>query len=238
MIIRLLTSALFLSLPVIGQAATITAAGIDTLTPPANGAGDVADLDANGSGGDGFVVFNSLLPGGNSNQEGWDQNIILNLPAYVSNLDGTGSTSSGGWANYDSATVDGIAYPTGGINLASGNGVETALFTFQLSGSVPPSITVGFLTDNTDNVAWSSSMIRLEGPDGLSEQQSPTLDGGSDLVKFNIEDGAAGDTFTVHATSAGNGSMIALATFDSIPEPSSLSLLVLGSLAALGRKRA
>jgi len=86
-------------------AASITAAGIDTLTPPGTGAEDVADLDANGSGGDGFVIFNPLPTGGNSNQEGWDENIVLNLPAYISNLDGTGSTSSGGWANYDSVTV-------------------------------------------------------------------------------------------------------------------------------------
>lgn len=219
------------------QAATITASGIDTLTPAATGAGDVADLDANGSGGDGFVVFNSLAPGGNSNQESWDANIVTNLPAYISNLDGSGSTSSGGWANYDSALINGTTYDTGGINLASPAGTETALFTFELSGAVPPSITTGFLTDNTDNPAWSSSMIRLEGPGGIDAQLSPTLDGAADLVNFTINDGAAGETYTVYGTSGGNGSMIALATFDSVPEASSLSLLVLGSLVAFRRRR-
>lgn len=223
--------------PVSLSATTITAAGIDTLTPASTGSSDLADLDANGSGGDGFVVFNSLPPGGNSNQQGWNQNIVLNLPAYVSNLDGSGSTSSGGWSNYDRVLIDGTTYNTGGINLATSGGTETALFSFALAGPVPPAITVGFMTDNTDNVAWSSSAIRLEGPGAISEEQSPTLDGAADLVKFTIEDGAAGETFTVYGTSGGSGSMIALATFDSIPEPSSLSLLFLGSVALLRRRR-
>ena len=206
------------------QAATITAAGIDTLTPPGTGGGDIADLDANDSGRDGFVIFNSLAEGGNSNQEAWDLNIVSNLPAYISNLDGLGSTSSGGWAGYDSVIVGGATLPTGGINLASGAGTETALFSFELAGTAPGSITLGLLTDNADGLGWASSNIRIEGPGAVSADQSIISDGASDLLKFNIDGGLAGETYTVYGTSAGNGSMIAAATFDSDTDPTNLTI--------------
>ena len=221
------------------QAASITAAGIDTLTPTLNGAGDVADLDTNGSGGDGFVVFNTLPPGGNSSGGLWNDNIISSLPAYVTALDGSTSVSSGGWANYDGVTVGGNTHNTGGINNPSAGGTELASFTFQLTGSVPASITLGLLTDNSDNVAWASSNVRIEGPGAITANQSPPLDGASDLVKFNIDGGVAGETYTVYGTSNGSGSLFGAATFDSttIPEPSSIGLLVLGGLAGLRRRR-
>jgi hypothetical protein len=215
----LLTFAFVLLSTFWSEAGTITSAGtLTNLTPPGNGAGDVSDLDAIGSGGDGFVVFNSLDPGGNSNQEAWDQNIVLNLPAYISNLDGLGSTSSGGWAGYDSVIVGGATLPTGGINLASGAGTETALFSFELTGAAPGSITLGLLTDNSDGLGWASSNIRVEGPGAISADQSIIPDGGSDLLKFDIDGGVTGEIYTVYGTSAGNGSMIAAATFDSIKD--------------------
>ena len=197
------------------EAGTITAAGIDTLTPPGTGGGDIADLDANESGGDGFVIFNSLEEGGNSNQEAWDLNIVSNLPAYISNLDGLGSTSSGGWAGYDSIILGGTTYDSGGINLASGGGTETALFSFELAAAAPASITVGLLTDNSDGLGWACSTIRIEGPEAVSADQSIVPDGASDLLNFTIDGGVTGETYTVYGTSAGSGSMIAAATFDS-----------------------
>ena len=76
------------------QAASITAAGIDTLTAVGNGAGDVADLDTNGSGADGFVVFNTIPAGGNESGVVWNNNAVNSLPAYVTALDGSTSVSS------------------------------------------------------------------------------------------------------------------------------------------------
>ena len=119
--------------------------------------------------------------------------------------------------------MGGNTYNTGGINLLSAAGVETGLFSFQLTGSVPGSITLGLLTDNTDGLGWVSSTIRIEGPGAVSADQSITPDGASDLMNFNIDGGVAGETYTVYGTSAGSGSMIAMATFDSIPEPSELT---------------
>lgn len=232
------TIAAALLLPASVQAATITAAGIDTLTPPGNAVGtDVADLDANGSGTDGFVVFNSIPEGGNQGGKPWNESMVDSLPAYISNLDGSASTSSGGWANYDDTLIGGNLYNTGGIANSPGNGVETAVFTFQLSGAVPSSINLGILTDASDNLTWTATGVRIEGPGAVTASQSLTVDGAADLLNFTIDGGVAGETYTVHATSAASGIVIAAATFDSVPEPSSALLGLLGSLALLRRRR-
>jgi len=219
------------------QAASITAAGIDTLTPGGHGVGtDVADLDANGSGADGFVVFHSVPEGTNLSNQPWDTGIVSSLPAYVTALDGTGSTSSGGWANYDDATVGGTTYNTGGIVQSPGLGNEASIFTFQLTGNVPSSINLGILTDASDSPNWTATGIRIEGPGAITANQSLTVDGAADLLNFTIDGGLAGETYTVHGTSAASGIVIAAATFDSIPEPGSLGLVLLGGLLGLGRR--
>ncbi|MBC8148631.1 MAG: hypothetical protein H8E96_03015, partial [Verrucomicrobiaceae bacterium] len=133
------------------QAASISSAGtIVGLTPPGNGVGtDVADLDAAGAGTDGFVLFNSIAEGGNQGGVPWAQAIVDSSPAYITNLDGLASTSSGGWANYDDVLVGGTQYNTGGIQAAGiGAGVEAALFTFELSGSVPAALKGGVYADS------------------------------------------------------------------------------------------
>jgi len=228
-----------LLLPTGLQAATITASGIDTLTPLGHATGtDVADLDANGSGTDGFVIFNSIAEGGNQGGRPWNESMVDSLPAYVSNLDGSASTSSGGWANYDDVLIGGSTHNTGGIANSPGNGVETAIFSFQLNGSVPQSINLGILTDASDNPNWTATNVRIEGPGAVTASQDLTVDGAADLLNFNIAGGIAGDTYTVHATSAGSGVVIAAATFDAVvPEPSSGGLLLLGALLSLARRK-
>ena len=198
------------------EAGTITSAGtLTNLTPPVNGSGDVADLDTIGSGADGFIVFNTLPPGDNESGAAWDNNLVDSSPAYVTALDGSTAISSGGWANYDGITVGGELYNTGGINQPSAGGSESPLFSFELTGAVPSSFTLGLLTDNSDNVAWAASNIRVEGPEAITADQSVTPDGGSDLVQFNIEGGVAGETYTVYGTSNGSGPLIGVVTFDS-----------------------
>ncbi len=228
-----------LALPTGLHAASITAVGIDTLTPTGHIATDVVNLDTNASGGDGFVLFNSVPEGSNLGGRPWDENIVNSLPAYIANLDGSTSTSSGGWANYDDIQIGGNTYNSGGIANSPGNGAEANVFTFQLTGTVPSSITLGILTDASDNPNWTATGVRIEGPGAVSANQTLTVDGAADLLNFTIDGGVAGETYTVHATSSGSGIVIAGATFDSvaIPEISSLSLLVLGGLIGLRRKR-
>ena len=198
------------------EAGTITSAGtLTNLTPPGNGEGDVADLDALVSGGNGFVVFNTLPAGDNESGAAWDNNIVDSLPAYVTALDGSSAISSGGWANYDEVLIGGNTYNTGGINNPSAGGSETSLFSFELTGTIPSSFTLGLLTDNSDNVAWAASNIRVEGPGAVSANQNITPDGGSDLVSFKIDGGVAGEIYTVYGTSNGSGPLIGVATFDS-----------------------
>lgn len=224
------------------DAATVSAAGTLTgLTPPGWGTGnDNADLDAAGAGADGFVLFNSIPEGGNQANTPWNQNIVDNTPAYISALDGSASTGTGGWANYDNVTLGGTTYNTGGIQRPTiGQGVEADMFTFQLAGSVPSQVILGFIVDNSDNAIWGSSNVRIEGPGAITADQNVFIDGATDLVQFNISGGLAGETYTVYATQPpGNGgALIGGVTFDSIPEPGSALLLAAAGLLAATRRR-
>ena len=220
------------------NAATITSAGTLTdLTSAGFGSGtEVADLDATGAAADGFVIFNSVPEGTNVANRPWDEALVNNSPAYISTMDGSGSASSGGWANYDDVMVGGTQYNTGGLVISPGNGLEVPLLTFELGASVPPAITLGVITNHSDSPNWSTTNIRIEGPGGITDNQSVNINGGTDLVQFDINGGVAGETYTVYATSPGSGALIGGLTFASVPEPSSLGLLFVGAGFILRRR--
>ena len=119
---------------------------------------DIADLDAQGVGTDGFIVFASFDEGLNKGGLAWNEGIIDNSPAYITPLAAGSSTASGGWANYDDVTIGGTTFNTGGITFGSAAGTEAALFAFELSGTIPDSFTVGLLTDNSDNTGMSDML--------------------------------------------------------------------------------
>ena len=234
---KYLTIAAFI-VPASLQAATIGTAGtITDTTPPGFGSGtDVANFDSAGVGTDGFVLFNSVVEGTNISNRPWNENIVDSKPAYITSLDGSASaTSSGGWANYDDITVGGTNYNTGG--LAGPANVETALMTFQLGAGVPTDFTIGVIANNSDSAAWGTTNIRIEGPGAVTASQAVAINGGTDLVQFDINGGVAGETYTVHVTGSTSGALIGGLAFDSIPEPSSIGLFLLGGLAGLGRRR-
>ena len=145
------------------DAASITSAGtLTNLTPTGFGSGNqVADLDANSVGTDGFVLFNSLPEGSNQSNAPWNNNIVDNKPAYISAINGSGSTSSGGWANYDDVRIGGTTYNTGGIVKSPGNGNETSVFTFTIGANAPSNIRVGLIIDNSDSSSWDVTNARL-----------------------------------------------------------------------------
>ena len=223
------------------QAATISAAGALTLTPPGTGSGtDIADFDAANVANDGFVLFNSVPEGTNVSNRPWNEAMVDNTPAYITALDGSASASSGGWANYDDVTVGGTNYNSGGLVQSPGAGVEVPLLTFQLTGSVPSTVTLGVFADHTDNVIWTADNIRIEGPGAVSASQGlPALDGASDLLQFDISGGLAGETYTVYGTQAPGlgGALIGALSFDSIPEPGSIALFATGFALMLRRRR-
>lgn len=223
----LLASLCVVSLTTLANAASVNSNGtLVDLTPPGNTTGtDVADLDSLGAATDGFYLFNSQPEGTNVSNQPWDQMPVNSLPAYVSTLDGTGSTSSGGWANYDDVLVGGLTFNTGGIVQSPGNGAEANLFSFTLGGAVPDAITVGLISDNSDGTAWAVTNARIEGPGGITADQSIVPNGGTDLILFEIVGGAAGETYSVHGTSPPSGSLFGGITFTSIPEPTSITLL-------------
>ena len=223
----------------ISNAASVNSNGtLVDLTPPGNGVGtDVADIDATGAASDGYYLFNVQPEGTNISNRPWDENAVNSLPAYVGTLDGTGSTSSGGWANYDDVTVGGLTFNTGGVVLSPGEGVETRLFSFTLDGAVPPTVTAGLIADNSDSLNWDVSNVRIEGPGGITANQDVDRNGGTDLVLFNIDGGASGETYTIYGTSPPSGALLGGITFTSIPEPASVSLLGLGLMAALSVRK-
>ncbi|MDE0595208.1 MAG: hypothetical protein OSB65_08180 [Roseibacillus sp.] len=212
----LAAAALTLALTTGLQASTITSAGtLVNLTPAGFGSGtDNADLDAQGAGTGGFVLFNSVPEGTNVAGTPWNQSIVSNLPAYVSSFDGSASAGSGGWANYDDVTIGGNLYNTGGLVQSPGNGVEVPLLTFQLSGLVPAGISLGVLVDNSDSPNWDVTNVRIEGPGSITANQDVTRNGGSDLVQFDIAGGLDGEVYTIYGTSPASGALIGGVTFD------------------------
>ena len=203
----------------VSHGASLTAAGtLSGLTPPGNGTGtDVADLDAANSGVDGFVLFNSIPEGGNQGGVPWADNMVDMSPAYVAAIDGSASTSTGGWANYDDVTVGGNNYNTGGIQQVNpGAGTEVALFTFEVADPAPEAFRLGLIVDNSDNVVWAVSNVRVSGPGNISAEQDVLLDGATDLVQFSITGAAPGEVYTVHGTQppGAGGALIGGVTFD------------------------
>ncbi|MGI9239751.1 MAG: hypothetical protein ACR2RV_03060 [Verrucomicrobiales bacterium] len=199
------------------DAASVTAAGqLENLTPPGFGTGfDIADLDDAGVGTDGFVIFNTLPEGSNESNAPWDNNIVDSKPAYISAIDGTGSTSSGGWANYDDVTIGGTTYNTGGVVRAGvGDFVEAPAFTITIGSGVPATFRIGLITDNTDSANWSCNNTRIEGPGAISANQDVIVDGAVELVQFDIADAVEGEVYTIHGTSTPSGLVIGGVTFD------------------------
>jgi hypothetical protein len=199
------------------QAGTVTSAGtLLDLTTLSFGAEDVADLDAQGAGAGGFVLFNSVPVGTNLSNRPWNENMIDNSPAYITAIDGTGSTSSGGWANYDDVRIGGTTYNSGGIVRAGlGNGVEGRSFTFTVGAGVPPVFRIGLIADNSDGAVWDVLAVRVEAPGGSTASQPHDRNGGLDIVQFENAGALDGETYTVYGTSPPNGILIGGITFDS-----------------------
>lgn len=239
--IALISSAATLLSVMGSSAATISSAGtLADLTPAAFGTqpSDVADLDAAGVARDGFILFDAVPDGTNNNGVAWDVGLIDSSPAYITGLDGSGSLSSGGWAGYDYVTIDGTTHETGGITQPGvGAGTEVPLFTFDLNGSVPSSVTLGLIVNNSDGAGWGVSNVRVEGPGAISANQSNVHNGATAVIQFNINGGQAGETYTVYGTANSAGALIAGATFDSIPEPGSLALFGASGALLLRRRR-
>jgi hypothetical protein len=208
-----------------GLAGTITSSGtLTNLTPAGFGSGtDNADLDAENVGMGGFVVFHSVPEGTNLSGQPWDLGIVDQKPAYISAIDGSLSTSSGGWANYDDVTLGGNLYNTGGIVNSPGAGAETEVFNFTIGAGVPENLKIGLVVDNSDSANWDVTNVRIEGPNAETADQEVITDGGLDVVQFNLSGSVEDEIYTVYATSAPSGIVIGAITFDSDVPPIDLT---------------
>ena len=241
-----------LFIPASLQAATISGAGtVIDITPAGYAVGtDVADIDTvasvSGLNIDGYYIFHSQPEGpGNHGGQPWADDSIDALPAYITSLDGSASTSSGGWANYDDVTIGGSTVNTGGLAQSPGAGIEANMLTFDLAGTIPAGgVTLAVLVDNSDAPQWNADGIRLSGGGGdfayTSGVANFNRNGGSDVFLFNIAGGVAGETYTLSVTQppGTGGSLIGGIAFVSpIPEPSTGLLAFLSLGLALRRKR-
>jgi len=205
------------------HAGTITSAGtLSDLTPPGFGSGtDIADLDTNTAGQEGFVLFNSQPEGTNVAGQPWDQAIVDSKPAYISAIDGSAAASSGGWANYDDVLVGGVQYNTGGIVLSPGAGTEVELFRFTFGAGAPTDLRVGIIADNSDNAVWDAANVRIaqDGAIGVTANQDLNLNGALDVAQFDINNPADGEVYVVYATQppGAGGALLGGITFDLPP---------------------
>ncbi len=183
--------------------------------------------------------------------------ITSSLPTYVSAGNVLVQTFAGtGYELLDNPTptaphfsgtaVSGTSYVNGAAAGSTSN-----MMSFTLTGTVPNTIQVGVLFDNTDNSGGlgnnAYTLVETVGGTATSAQISLTTGNGlADYYFFDITGGATGETFTLKDTntSATNPFNVQAGgfTFDTVvaPEPTTVatSLLGLGFLAFLLRRRA
>jgi hypothetical protein len=194
-------------------------------------------------GGDGY--FNTAGP------------IVSSLPTYVSSASvGVQTFSGGGYEAIDNPTAtppyfsgtaaSGTAYVNGAAAGSTSN-----MLTFTLAGTVPNTVQVGVMFDNTDNSNGlgnnAYTLVETTGGTATSSQISLTTGNGlADFYFFDIKNASAGEVFTLQDTntSATNGSNLQAGalTFDTVaapePAPIAMSALAFGLLAFLLRRRA
>jgi hypothetical protein len=168
----------------------------------------------------------------------------LASPAPFVSIDTTGdqfftsSTSFGGYANL---TVAGTPQRTGVAFQQVPLGQSRTLATLSLLAGTPSSFRLGVLEDNAPGPQNNQGSITVTGANGINTSSGNGAVAANDFYFFNVTSAQAGDTITVATTNngvSGNFSFVEIGglTFDTIPEPASLSLLSLAALAALRRR--
>jgi hypothetical protein len=156
------------------------------------------------------------------------------LPSYVNDFNINGNHNDNGRGFLDNPADPGGADIRGGWAGRSGGGnFATIVFNQAMSDTVR----LGVIYDNDWNVSTGTQTFTLtQTVGGSSSVTTPTLTlegSGSasyDILFFDLVGIQSGDSFTLDVTKGTvSWGQITGMTFDSVPEPSSLSLLLLGS---------
>jgi hypothetical protein len=116
---------------------------------------------------------------------------------------------------------------------------------FEIGANPPERIRVGVMTDGLDDVVWAATEVLLHQVSGNAIIDTATS--GSvvrnrfvDIHSFDIVGAQPGDTFAIFAkapaTGLGNGAISGV-TFDAVPEPASIAMIVCMIFACGGTSR-
>lgn len=159
---------------------------------------------------------------------------IFSRPSYVAarptQLAPAAFGPSDGYARIDDPTNPTTDTRTGTyyVNGAAA-GFSQDMFSFTLAGTVPSSIRVAILYDNTDGTSPSILLTLRQSAGAGTSAATVTAVGNQlpDFYYFNINGGAAGDVYTLNLTNTGTspaGLQVGGVAFDSVPEPSTFAI--------------
>lgn len=126
-----------------------------------------------------------------------------------------------------------------------GAGNEANLYNFTLSGTIPTSFLLGVAFGNLahpaeDAFGTASFRAGINGGAGTGQVTAIANNMQIDWIFFRVDNAVVGNTVNIYATGGTNGlANLAAISFDTIPEPTTAGMLLLGGLglAVLRRKR-
>jgi len=220
------------------QAATITAAGLDTTTQPNwRTTTTIKPLD-----GDGDNVYGTLGYIAYATSIG----TLNGLPAYLTvTPNGANNSFAGGYAVFDNPTLTpgaSVADINSGFAYRLNNLANTSLNLYDLifGASTPTLLRIGVIQNGAGGPIASFTLTG----GGSATQLVNKLGSDDGIIRYAFFDvaNAAGSTLTLSGLSGLVGDNVGLSGFTvdavAIPEPASLGLLGLGAIAMLRRRRA
>ena len=231
------------------QAATITAAGLDTTTQPNwRTTTTIKALDGDGDnvyGTAGYIAYAT----GSTNASTYDDSAatkLSGLPAYLTiTANGVNNSYTGGYALFDNPTLapgasvldihSGFAYRANNLANTSLN-----LYDLIFGASTPTLLRIGVIQNGAGGPIASFTLTG----GGSATQLVNKLGSDDGIIRYAFFDvaNAAGSTLTLSGLSGLVGDNVGLSGFTvdavAIPEPASLGLLGLGAIAMLRRRRA
>ncbi len=181
----------------------------------------------------GWELFSTADPNNEPSPGPGGTNVGTPLPGYVATL--VPSANNYFSPGNKEITAGGNTYATGVVYTPAPGVGTIATITLANTGLPTGGFKLGLLGDNVD-VPGSGVSLTVSGTNGVTQLQ----DHGSLTDRFyfyDLTDLHPGDVITITGLAGPNSATIGGITFDALPEPASLSLLLPGALMLARRKR-